>query len=121
VEEIMAAADRFQAKNKSRPVSIQYCLLAGVNDSREQARQLAALLAGRRMHVNLLHYNATGLSVTGRTYAPSPQSAAEAFIGELRARRVVAHFRRSRGQEIDAACGQLRRRAADPARSRVMP
>ena len=121
VEEIIAAADRFQAKNKGRPVSIQYCLLAGVNDSREQARQLAALLAGRRMHVNLLHYNATGLSVTGRTYAPSPQSAAEAFIGELRARRVVAHFRRSRGQEIDAACGQLRRRAADPALSRVMP
>jgi 23S rRNA (adenine2503-C2)-methyltransferase len=119
VKEIMAAADRFQARNHGRPVSIQYCLLAGVNDSREQAQQLAALLAGRRMHVNLLHYNATGVSLTGRTYAPSSQAAA--FIGELRARRVVAHFRRSRGQEIDAACGQLRRRAADPEWARGKP
>ena len=121
VEDIMAAADRFQARNHGRPVSIQYCLLAGVNDSLEQARQLAALLAGRRMHVNLLHYNATGLSLTGRAYAPSARSAAEAFIGELRARRVVAHFRRSRGQEIDAACGQLRRRAAGAEVSRIQP
>ena len=61
VEEILAAADRFQARNRGRPVSIQYCLLKGVNDSPEQARQLAALLAGRRMHVNLLHYNPTGV------------------------------------------------------------
>jgi 23S rRNA (adenine2503-C2)-methyltransferase len=112
VEEIMAAADRFQARNHGRPVSIQYCLLQGVNDSPEQARQLAALLAGRRMHVNLLHYNPTGASLTGRTYEPSPPEAAEIFMRELRARRVVAHFRRPRGQDIDAACGQLRGRAA---------
>jgi 23S rRNA (adenine2503-C2)-methyltransferase len=111
VGEILAAADRYQAK-QGRPVSIQYCLLGGVNDSVEQARQLAALLAGRRMHVNLLHYNPTGASLTGRTYEPSPVGAADSFIAELRARGVVAHFRRSRGREIDAACGQLRRRAA---------
>lgn len=119
VEEIMAAADRFQAKNTGRPVSIQYCLLQGLNDSPEQARQLAALLAGRRMHVNLLHYNPTGVSLTGRTYQPSPPEAAETFMRELRVRRVVAHFRRSRGRDIDAACGQLRRRAtasSDPGR-----
>jgi len=110
VEEILAAADRFQAK-RGRPVSVQYCLLRGVNDSPAQARQLAALLSGRRMHVNLLHYNPTGMSLTGQTYAPSSAEAADAFIGELRARGVVTHFRRSRGREIDAACGQLRRRA----------
>ena len=110
VQEILAAADRFQARNHGRPVSIQYCLLKGVNDSPEQARQLAALLAGRRMHVNLLHYNPTGVSLTGRTYAASPAEVAAAFLGELRARRVVAHFRRPRGREIDAGCGQLRRR-----------
>jgi 23S rRNA (adenine2503-C2)-methyltransferase len=112
VEEIMAAADRYQAK-QGRPVSIQYCLLRGVNDSPEQARQLAGLLSGRRMHVNLLHFNPTGASLTGRTYEPSPVEAADAFIGALRASGVVAHFRRSRGREIDAACGQLRRRVAD--------
>jgi 23S rRNA (adenine2503-C2)-methyltransferase len=111
VEEIMAAADRYQAK-QGRPVSIQYCLLQGVNNAPEQARQLAALLTGRRMHVNLLHYNPTGVSVTGQRYEPSTLEAADAFMSELRARGVVAHFRRSRGREIDAACGQLRRRAA---------
>ncbi|MFA5057368.1 MAG: 23S rRNA (adenine(2503)-C(2))-methyltransferase RlmN [Opitutaceae bacterium] len=110
--ENLAAADRFQAKNHGRPVSIQYCLLQGVNDSPEQARQLAALLSGRRMHVNLLHYNATGVSLTGRTYEPSRPEAEEAFMDELKARGVVAHFRRSRGRDIAAACGQLRRRAA---------
>jgi 23S rRNA (adenine2503-C2)-methyltransferase len=112
VEEILAAADRFQAKNHGRPVSIQYCLLKNVNDSPEQARQLAALVAGRRMHVNLLHYNPTGISLTGQTYEPSPPEAAAAFMGVLRARRLVAHFRLPRGRDIDAACGQLRRRAA---------
>jgi 23S rRNA (adenine2503-C2)-methyltransferase len=112
IEEIMAAADRFQAKNNGRPVSIQYCLLKGVNDSPAQARQLAALLAGRRMHVNLLHYSPTGVSLTGRTYEASPLAAAAVFMNELRSRRVVAHFRRPRGRDIDAACGQLRRRAA---------
>jgi 23S rRNA (adenine2503-C2)-methyltransferase len=112
IGEILAAADRFQAKNNGRPISIQYCLLKGVNDSPAQARQLAALLAGRRMHVNLLHYNPTGVSLTGRTYEASSAAAAEAFMDELRARRVVAHFRRPRGRDIDAACGQLRRRAA---------
>jgi 23S rRNA (adenine2503-C2)-methyltransferase len=109
VEEILAAAGRHQAK-QGRPVSIQYCLLKGVNDSPEQARQLATLLGGRRMHVNLLHYNATGASLSGRRYEPSTLEAADAFMGELRARGVVAHFRRSRGRDIDAACGQLRRR-----------
>ena len=91
-----------------------------MNDSPEQARQLGALLVGRRMHVNLLHYNPTGVSLTGLTYEPSPPEAAAIFMGELRARRVVSHFRRPRGRDIDAACGQLRRRAAigsaDPGR-----
>jgi 23S rRNA (adenine2503-C2)-methyltransferase len=114
----MAAAERYQAK-QGRPVSIQYCLLRGVNDAPEQARQLAALLTGRRMHVNLLHYNPTGLSLTGQRYEPSTSETADAFMSELRVHGVVAHFRRSRGREIDAACGQLRRRVADTAPSRV--
>ena len=111
VEEIMAAADRFQAKNNDRPMSIQYCLLQGVNDSPEQARQLAALLVDRRMHVNLLHFNPTGASLSGRIFEASSPEAAKAFIAELRSRRVVTHFRRPRGRDIAAACGQLRQRA----------
>jgi 23S rRNA (adenine2503-C2)-methyltransferase len=112
IADILAAADRFQAR-RGRPVTIQYCLLAGVNDATEQARQLAGLLAGRRMHVNLLRYNPTGLSLQGVEYQPASDAAAEGFAAVLREHKVVAHFRRSRGPDIDAACGQLRRRAAD--------
>lgn len=110
VRQILAAADGYQART-GRPVSIQYCLLEGVNDSLEQARELAGLLAGRRMHVNLLRYNPTGLSLQGVVYAATSEDAADAFMSELRRRGVVAHFRRPRGRDIDAACGQLRRRA----------
>jgi 23S rRNA (adenine2503-C2)-methyltransferase len=111
IADILAAADRFQAR-RGRPVSIQYCLLAGVNDSPVHAARLAELLAGRRMHVNLLRYNPTGLSLRGIDYRPSSDATSEAFAEVLRGRGLVAHFRRSRGPEIDAACGQLRRRAA---------
>ena len=109
IPEILEAADRFQAR-RGRPVTVQYCLLAGVNDSVEQARLLADLLGSRRMHVNLLRYNPTGLSLRGLTYARSSEATAEAFAEVLRSRRIVAHFRRSRGPDIDAACGQLRER-----------
>lgn len=112
VAEILAAADRFQAR-RGRPVTVQYCLLSGVNDSLEQARELAGLIGSRRMHVNLLRYNPTGLSLRGVEYAPVPESVAEGFVEELRARGVVAHFRRSRGPDIDAACGQLRERSSE--------
>ena len=111
VQEIMAAADRYQATT-GRIVTVQYCLLKGVNDTLEQARQLAHLMAARRMHVNLLRYNPTGLSLRGVIYERSSDETADAFMGELRARGIIAHFRRSRGKDIDAACGQLRRRAA---------
>jgi len=109
VAEVLTAADRYQAAT-GRVVNIQYCLLAGVNDSLEHARQLAALLGPRRMHVNLLRYNPTGLSLRGVNYEPSSDATADAFAAELRARKLVAHFRRSRGPDIAAACGQLRQR-----------
>ncbi len=111
VEEILAAADRYQAKT-GRPVTIQYCLLKGVNDSPAQARMLAELVGARRMHVNLLWYNPTGLSLKGVAYERADVEAGEAFATVLRERGVVAHFRRPRGRDIDAACGQLRRRVA---------
>jgi len=110
VREILAAADLYQS-SVGRPVSIQYCLLAGVNDSIGQADQLAALLEGRRMHVNLLHYNPTGPGIRGEAYAPSSDGATVAFLARLRLHGIVAHVRRPRGPDIDAACGQLRQRA----------
>lgn len=112
ITEILAAADRFQA-SRGRPVTIQYCLLKGVNDSREHARMLASVVGTRRMHVNLLRYNPTGLSLRGETYERSSEATSEDFVSEIRTRGIVAHFRRSRGPDIDAACGQLRRRAGE--------
>ena len=111
VQDVLAAVDRYQAQS-GRITTIQYCLLDGVNDSLAQARDLARLLQGRRMHVNLLRYNPTGLSLRGRSYAPSSMEGTEAFLAELRAHGAVAHLRRARGPDIDAACGQLRRREA---------
>ncbi len=107
--DILAAAERYE-RVTGRPVTVQYCLLKGVNDSPAQARQLADLLAARRMHVNVLRYNPTGAGLSGVAYETSSDEVAEAFIAELRSQRVVAHFRRPRGRDIDAACGQLRRK-----------
>jgi 23S rRNA (adenine2503-C2)-methyltransferase len=107
VDDIMAAADRYQQAS-GLPVIIQYCLLKGVNDAPEQAEMLAALLARRRMHVNLLHYNPTGPGLSGLDYEPSSEESMSAFISVLRKNGVVAHFRRPKGREIAAACGQLR-------------
>ncbi len=112
VQDVLEAVDRYQASS-GRISTIQYCLLAGVNDSLAQARDLARLVQGRRMHVNLLRYNPTGLSLRGRSYAPSSLEQTEAFLEELRSHGAVAHLRRARGPDIDAACGQLRRRAAE--------
>ena len=109
IAEVMAAVDRFQAR-RPRPVTLQYCLLAGVNDAPEHAHELATLVGSRRLHVNLLRYNSTGTSLRGREYLPSSDSDSEAFAAVLQDRGVVAHFRRPRGRDIDAACGQLRRR-----------
>ena len=112
VQEVLQAADRYQERT-GRITTIQYCLLAGVNDSLAQARELSQLLAGRRMHVNLLRYNPTGLSLRGRSYQPSSLEQTESFLTTLRAHGTVAHLRRARGPDIDAACGQLRRRFAE--------
>ena len=110
VDEVLEAASRYQATT-GRIVTLQYCLLEGVNDSPEQALLLAQRVGHRKMHVNLLRYNPTGLSLKGLSYRASSDERADAFLTVLKASGVVAHFRRPRGRDIDAACGQLRRRA----------
>jgi 23S rRNA (adenine2503-C2)-methyltransferase len=99
LREILAECRRhFAATN--RRVYIEYVLLAGVNDSREQARELAALL-GDGFKVNLIPYNPTGM------YDASPRSRIAAFKAELDRARVPATIRLTRGRDIEAACGQL--------------
>jgi 23S rRNA (adenine2503-C2)-methyltransferase len=107
VNDVMAAAKRFQ-EHTGRITTIEYCMLAGVNDSNEQAELLADLLQNFRAHVNLIPYNPITVSISGKNYSRPSTDRTTAFINILRHRGVVAHFREPRGQEVNAACGQLR-------------
>jgi 23S rRNA (adenine2503-C2)-methyltransferase len=107
VEEVMAAARRFQARTRRIP-TIEYCMLAGVNDSDEQAHLLADLMEGFRGHVNLIPYNPIGSGISGTVYTRPGRERLLAFLKILRDRRVTAHFRDTRGDDVNAACGQLR-------------
>jgi 23S rRNA (adenine2503-C2)-methyltransferase len=122
VAEVMDATMRFAAQTGRIP-TIEYCMLAGVNDSPGQARLLADLVGAARVHVNLIPYNPIGAGVSGAVYRrPSAERLLE-FLSVLRERRVVAHFRDTRGDDVDAACGQLRERSARsaPAMAEVPP
>ena len=92
-----------------RRVSFEYCLLAGVNDSLEQARELAHLVQGINCHVNLISVNATD----DDKFKPPAREAVLAFENELKRLGINATLRRSLGRDIDAACGQLKSRYAD--------
>ncbi len=104
--EALAAARAF-ARASGRFVTVSYVLLAGVNDEPAQADELARMLSGTGFHVNLIPWNA----VPGLSFAPSPRERAQDFWTRLRGRGISCHFRKARGAEADAACGQLRRRA----------
>ncbi|MCZ6726020.1 MAG: 23S rRNA (adenine(2503)-C(2))-methyltransferase RlmN [Acidobacteria bacterium] len=98
-------------RRTGREVTLEYCLLAGVNDEPEHARQLAEIATGLRAHVNLMMYN----PVVELPFVRPSRNRAIAFLKDLRAAGANAHLRHSRGLEADAACGQLRRRHELPA------
>lgn len=110
VAQVIAAAKRF-ADATGRVPTIEYCLLADINDSEEQARMLGGLMSGFRAHVNLIPYNPAGPGLSGNVYRRPPDSRMRQFALVLGAAGMVAHFRNTRGEDVDAACGQLRRRA----------
>eukprot|EP00850_Spirogloea_muscicola_P001660 SM000006S19425 [mRNA] locus=s6:588855:599099:- [translate_table: standard] len=94
----------FQATG--RRVSFEYTLLAGINDQREHANQLAELLRhwGLGQHVNVIPYN----PVDDSEYRRPSRNAVMAFVDQLAQRKVTATIRHTRGLEANAACGQLR-------------
>ncbi len=107
VAEIMAATRRYAEKTGRIP-NIEYCLLNGINDSDTHARKLAELMHGFRAHVNLIPYNSIGPGLSGTEYSQPPQERLDAFLAILRAAGVHAQFRKTRGDDVNAACGQLR-------------
>jgi 23S rRNA (adenine2503-C2)-methyltransferase len=102
VADIIAACKRFPLKRRSR-ITFEYVLLAGVNDSPEDARQLARLLAGVRAKVNLIPLNAA----PGIPYERPSDEAVDRFAKVLADRHLTVSVRKSRGRDIRAACGQL--------------
>ena len=89
-----------------REITLEYVLLDGVNTESQHAAGLARIAKGLRCNVNLLRYN----PVPGLPFGRPSAETAYSFQRELRGHGVNAHLRTSRGQDIDAACGQLRRR-----------
>jgi 23S rRNA (adenine2503-C2)-methyltransferase len=104
--DILAEADHYFDRS-GRRLTFEYVLLAGVNDSPAHARELADRLAGRTAIVNVIPYN----PVAGLPYQTPSTAAQRAFQRTLEQRGMSVRFRHRKGDAIDAACGQLRRRA----------
>jgi 23S rRNA (adenine2503-C2)-methyltransferase len=105
------AACRAHYERKRRMVFVEYVMLAGVNDSYAQARQLADALDPRMFKVNLIPFNPTD-----SPYEGSSPKAIEAFAAELGRHGIGATVRLTRGRDIAAACGQLAAGAGPPER-----
>lgn len=106
VSEIIEAA-RAYVKTTGRRVTFEYCLLKDVNDSKDDAMRLAALLKGLNCHVNLIPYN----PVEGSGFKAPEAKRVTDFFKVLEASHIQVTQREQRGAGIDAACGQLRRRS----------
>jgi 23S rRNA (adenine2503-C2)-methyltransferase len=101
--ELMDACREYSAR-KAQRVFIAWTLIAGRNDSPEQARQLAALLHGMQVQVNLIPLNPTA----GYDASPPEQAAVDAFQRALRDAGIPVTIRQRRGIDVAAGCGQLR-------------
>jgi len=100
----LAAAGQFYQEKKGRMITLEYILIAGVNDGLDQIKPLAALARRLFAKVNLIPYN----KVEGLPWARPDEPAQEAFLAALEHEKVTATLRREKGHDIDAACGQLR-------------
>jgi len=102
--ELMEACRKYTiGKDRKAHIVYEYVMLDGINDSPEHARQLARLLAGLPAKVNLIPFN----PFPQTQYQRSPAERIRAFSDILRAKDIVTTTRKTRGDDIDAACGQL--------------
>ena len=97
-------AVRFYLENTNRRVTFEYLLLAGINDSETNAKELKELLKGLNAYINLIPYN----EVEENNYHTSSAENALRFYDLLKKENVAVTLRQKRGDDIDAACGQLR-------------
>ncbi|MDB6018746.1 MAG: putative dual-specificity methyltransferase RlmN [Pedosphaera sp.] len=101
--ELTAACEYYQ-KRKERMITLEYILIAGVNDAIEETKPLAKLAQLLHAKVNLIPYN----RVEDLDWERPTEAVQEAFLEALEKQNVTATLRREKGHDIDAACGQLR-------------
>ena len=109
IAELLEACWHYLDEQNGRSVTFEYVMLDGVNDQPEHARELARLLRGKPAKLNLIPFN----PFPGTQYRRSPQAAIERFRDELMQRDLVVTIRKTRGDDIDAACGQLAGQVTD--------
>ena len=115
IAELLQACWHYAEGLASRQITFEYVMLDGVNDSLRDAARLAMLLRDRPAKVNLIPFN----SFPGTAYRCSSPEVIERFCTHLRSRGIVATTRRTRGDDIDAACGQLAGQVTNRVRTRL--
>jgi len=103
--EVMIQKDYYYFDKTGRRISYEYSLIDGENDTPENAEKLAALLKGKNCHVNLIPIN----PIKERAYKSSTPGGVLRFKKILENKGINATIREEMGQDIDAACGQLRK------------
>jgi 23S rRNA (adenine2503-C2)-methyltransferase len=115
IDELLDACWRYAAKHANRFITFEYVMLRNVNDSLAHADELAELLIGKAAKVNLIPFN----PFPGTEFERSGAETIRYFQNRLRDRGIVATTRRTRGDDIDAACGQLAGKVSDRVRRRL--
>ena len=109
IDELLTACWHYLDKQNGRSITFEYVMLDGINDKPEHARQLARLLRGHAAKLNLIPFNV----FPGTRYRRSPATVIVRFRDILNEEGVIATIRRTRGDDIDAACGQLAGQVTD--------
>ena len=102
-------ACKYYFEQTGRRISFEYSLIAGVNDSAEDVRNLSSLLRGMNCHVNLIPVN----PIKERDFSQPDTKAVREFQNKLEKCGINVTIRREMGRDIDGACGQLRKRYAE--------
>lgn len=105
IEDVLDACDRY-IESTGRRISFEYTLIHGVNDSVSEADELSRLLRGKLCHVNLIPVN----KVEETSFEKSGRDSIKAFCKRLEKNGITATIRREMGSDINAACGQLRKK-----------
>jgi 23S rRNA (adenine2503-C2)-methyltransferase len=115
IGELLTACWHYLERQNGRSITFEYVMLDGVNDQAVHARQLATLLRGRAAKVNLIPFN----TFPDTAYRCSPAPVIVRFRDILNEQGVIATIRRTRGDDIEAACGQLAGRVTNRATVRL--